>query len=80
MFGADPRDVRRYMAFSQIGLEMVAPIVAGLLVDHFAGTSPWGVIIGMVLGLIGSFVHLVTMLNKMDNDSSPPGSNQREAR
>ena len=76
----DPRDMRRYMALSQIGLEMVAPIVLGLVLDHFLGWSPWGVIVGVVVGLTGGFVHLVVVLNKLDKDSSPPGPNQREAR
>ena len=80
MYLGDPRDVRRYMALSQIGLEMVAPIVLGLVLDHFLGWSPWGVIVGVVVGLTGSFVHLTAVLSKEDKDSSPPGANQRETR
>ena len=30
MYLGDPRDVRRYMTLSQVGLEMVAPIGLGL--------------------------------------------------
>ena len=33
MLPGDPRDVRRYFAYSQVGTEMVAPIVAGLLLE-----------------------------------------------
>ncbi len=79
MYMGDPRDVRRYMALSQIGLEMVAPIVLGLVLDHYLGWSPWGVIVGVVVGLTGAFVHLVSVLSKEDKDNPPPG-NQREAR
>jgi len=80
MYLGDPRDVRRYMTLSQVGLEMVAPIVLGLVLDHYLGWSPWCVIVGAVLGLSGGLVHLVAVLNKEDRDPSPPGPEQREAR
>ena len=77
----DPRDVRRYMSLSQVGLEMVLPIVLGLALDYYLNWSPWCVIIGTVLGLSGGFVHLVSVLNKQDDaDSSPPKPKQPEAR
>lgn len=67
----DRKDMGRYVALGQVGMEMVAPIVAGLAVDHYFGCRPWGVIVGAVLGPVGGFVHLVHMLNKMDaKDSS----------
>ena len=67
----DRNDMGRYVALSQIGLEMVAPIVAGLLLDYYLGWKPWALIAGAVLGLCGGLVHLVHLLNKMDaKDSS----------
>lgn len=67
----DRKEIGRYLALSQIGLEMVAPIIAGLVVDHYLGWTPWGLIAGAVLGLVGGFVHLVHLLNQMDaKDSS----------
>lgn len=66
----DRGEMGRYAALSQIGLEMVAPIVVGLLLDRYFGLTPWALIVGAVLGLVGAFVHLVHLLNKMDaNDS-----------
>lgn len=79
MYLGDPRDVRRYMTLSQVGLEMVAPIGLGLAVDHFLGWSPWGVIVGAVLGFAVGLVHLIVVVSK-DDDSSPPRANQRESR
>jgi F0F1-type ATP synthase assembly protein I len=74
----DRNDMGRYAAFSQIGIEMVAPIVAGLAADHYLGWRPWGVITGAVLGPIVGLMHLVHLLNKMDaKDSS---SSDRESR
>lgn len=66
----DRNDMARYAALSQIGLEMVAPIIVGLVIDHYLGSTPWGVIAGAVLGLVGGFVHLVQLLNKMDSKDS----------
>jgi F0F1-type ATP synthase assembly protein I len=66
----DRKDMGRYVALGQIGMEMVAPIVAGLVVDHYFGSRPWGVIVGAVVGPVGGFVHLVHLLNKMDSKDS----------
>lgn len=74
----DRNDMGRYAALSQIGIEMVAPIVAGLAADHYLGWRPWGVIAGAILGPVVGLVHLVHLLNKMDaKDSS---SSDRESR
>jgi F0F1-type ATP synthase assembly protein I len=68
----DRQEMQRYAALSQIGLEMVAPIVIGLLLDRSLGWTPWALVAGAVLGLVGGFVHLVHLLNRMDaKDSSP---------
>jgi F0F1-type ATP synthase assembly protein I len=66
----DRKELGRYIALGQVGLEMVVPIVGGLVLDHYANSSPWGIIGGAVLGLLGGFVHLVQMLNKMDSKDS----------
>lgn len=78
MLPGDPRDVRRYFAYSQIGLEMVAPLVVGLLLDLWLHWLPWGTLTGVVLGLSVSMVHLVYLVNKDDADSSPPGRGNGE--
>ena len=72
MYLGDPRDVRRYVTLSQVGLEMVAPIGLGLLADYGLGTSPWGVIVGAVFGLSGGLVHLIVFVSKDDPDAPPP--------
>jgi F0F1-type ATP synthase assembly protein I len=66
----DRNEMGRYFALGQIGMEMVVPIVAGLVADHYLGWRPWGVIVGAVLGPVGGFVHLVHLLNKMDSKDS----------
>jgi F0F1-type ATP synthase assembly protein I len=60
----DPRGrqaLPRLLAFSQIGLEMAAPALLGLFLDHWLKTSPWFVIVGALLGLVGGLTHLVML-------------------
>ncbi len=72
----DPREIGKYFAFAQVGLEMVAPIVLGMVVDSYCNTAPWGVAVGAVLGLVGGLWHLVTLANRFNkSDSSRPPRN-----
>jgi F0F1-type ATP synthase assembly protein I len=64
-------ELSRYFTISQVGLEMVAPIALGLLLDHYLGWSPWGLVGGAALGLCGGVAHLVHLVGKED---SPPDS------
>ena len=75
MFGrsTDPKKMAQYLALSQVGLEMVAPIVLGLVLDHYLGWSPWGVLVGAVIGLVGGIAHLVQLTSKR-NQKQPPES------
>jgi F0F1-type ATP synthase assembly protein I len=60
----DRKELARYLALSQVGLEIVVPPVLGLLVDHWLKCFPWGVVIGAVLGFSGGLVHLVKLSNQ----------------
>ena len=65
------RELGRYFALAQVGLEMVVPIVVGLWLDSAFGWSPWGVSVGAVLGLVGGLAHIVHLLKRFDENSSP---------
>lgn len=69
--GADRREIARYLTLSQVGVEMVAPIVVGVLIDRYLASSPWGAAVGAVLGLTIGLVHLV----KLGNKEEPPAGN-----
>jgi len=68
----DSRAMGKYFALAQVGMEMVAPIVLGLWLDHKFEIGPWGVIVGAVLGLVGGLAHLVVMLRRFEAKDSPP--------
>jgi F0F1-type ATP synthase assembly protein I len=60
------REMGYYVALGQIGLEMIAPMGLGLLLDYWLDTMPWATIIGLILGFVGGLVHLVLMVNRHD--------------
>lgn len=70
----DQRDLGHYLALGQIGLEMVAPIALGWLLDSYFGWSPWAVVAGAALGLIGGLAHVVQMTSpKKDSRTRSAG-------
>ncbi|MGE3805008.1 MAG: AtpZ/AtpI family protein [Gemmataceae bacterium] len=62
----DPKRLAFYLGLSQIGMEMVAPIVAGLVLDHYLGWEPWGVAAGTILGFGGGLYHLLALLKRQE--------------
>lgn len=65
----DPQDPRRlglYMALAQVGTEMVVPTVVGLILDLNFGWTPWGLLVGVVLGLVGGFYHMIAILKRLN--------------
>ncbi|MXO85513.1 ATP-binding protein [Altererythrobacter aurantiacus] len=39
-------------------------VVIGGVVDYFAGTTPWGLLVGLFLGIIVAFRNIFRMANK----------------
>jgi F0F1-type ATP synthase assembly protein I len=62
------RQLGYYVALAQVGLEMVAPIGVGLLLDHYLEWRPWGVIGGAVFGLVAGLAHLVALSQRSDKN------------
>lgn len=42
-----------------LGIELAVPTLAGLAVDRFAGSSPWGILIGATIGFAVGMFHLL---------------------
>jgi F0F1-type ATP synthase assembly protein I len=70
----DPKQLGAYFVLAQVGLEMVAPLVLGLLLDRYLGWTPWATITGAMLGLIGGVIHLVVLQGR------PKGPGKRQSR
>ncbi len=61
--------------FRMLG-QMLGGVLGGLglgwLVDHFAGTAPFGVLIGLLVGVVGSLMMVVRTAMAMSAKSGPP--------
>ncbi len=77
MWLPETKQLARYMELSQIGLEMVAPIGLGALLDFWLDWGPWAMIAGAILGLAGGMMHLITFLNRKPNMDSPNGEDSQ---
>jgi F0F1-type ATP synthase assembly protein I len=62
----DARELGIYFTLAQVGVEMVVPLILGLVVDYYASTSPWAMIAGMILGFVGGLWHIVLLTNKQE--------------
>ncbi len=64
------RQLGRYYAMAQVGVEMVVPIVVAWWLDQQLDTSPWILVIGVVAGLVLGIGHLIVLTR--DDDANPP--------
>lgn len=46
--------------------EFVAPIVLGLIVDWQAGTRPWGLVVGVAVGLLFGAFGVKRLIRQLD--------------
>ena len=60
----DGGDFRGLALIGTAVAEMVAPILFGVWLDGRNGWSPWGLVVGAVLGVGGSVAHLVMISRK----------------
>ena len=73
------RELGFYVALSQVGFEMVAPMGGGIALDWYFGWKPWGLVIGFIFGFVGGFIHLLALLKQHDDDVKkrrPPGDSR----
>jgi hypothetical protein len=73
------KDLGRYLALGQVGMEMAAPIALGWLSEQYFGWAPWGVIAGAGVGFVGGLYHLVAMA-KPRQTPKPPRSDDSGGR
>ena len=67
----NPREFGYYVSLAQVGMEMAAPIGLGLVLDHYLGWSPWGIVGGAVFGLVAGIAHLAMLANRRHDSDSP---------
>lgn len=78
----DPFQLNKYAELTGIGIEMAAsmvlPVVLGIYLDHRFESSPWGVLIGVFLGMVSMALKLykvaVSSNRKKGSPSDPKSS------
>ncbi len=48
-------------------------LVIGWVIDYFAGTSPWGLLIMLFLGIVVAFRNIIRTANTRPGDTPPEG-------
>lgn len=62
----DAREMGINLTLAQVGVEMVVPMIVGLVIDYLAGCLPWATLAGLGLGAVGGIAHLVMLSNQQD--------------
>lgn len=72
-----PAPFRRAVVMTQVGMDLLAPTIVGLVVDWQSGTAPWGTIIGLLVGLALCLYHLAWIAKRLKNpDQNGPGQGE----
>jgi F0F1-type ATP synthase assembly protein I len=71
----------RWTRLSGIGIELAGAVAGftllGIWWDRHRGSSPWGLLIGLGLGLVGGFYNLIrqSLIASKEADSAPKNTN-----
>jgi F0F1-type ATP synthase assembly protein I len=65
----DSRELGYYFTLAQVGLEMVAPLIVGLVLDYYLDTGPWLAVGGIIIGFIGGITHIVALTHRHDAEA-----------
>lgn len=55
-----------YYTLAQTGVEIVVPIVAGVILDRQFNTTPWCTVAGAVIGPTAAIAHAIRTMNKFE--------------
>lgn len=75
--GMSADDARVYARYSQLGFEMIAPILLGLGADWWLRISPWGVCVGAVFSLIYMVFRLQRLAKAEEAPATESGTPER---
>ena len=78
----DPERFRKWGQLAGIGPTLVASVVAGWLLGSWAdgrfGTTPWLMVVGVLLGTVAGFVELVRLLKDVGAVQKKKGKGEED--
>ena len=78
-YGAGMREAGPHLGLGlQIGASMAFFTGLGIVVDRWLDTSPWGVIVGASLGMVGILFLVIRIANEGSSTSKQPGKDVRK--
>ncbi|WP_071932155.1 MULTISPECIES: AtpZ/AtpI family protein [unclassified Persicobacter] len=65
------RPLNKFIQFSSLGMQMLGFIFFGYYLGHkidqwLENATPWGIIIGILFGVVGSMAYVMVRVNKMN--------------
>ena len=69
-----PRSYRVYLSLgTEIAISLAAPILIGFGIDSYLNTRPWGLLGGVVLGMLSFLVRMIVLIQKLSKEKNTTG-------
>jgi F0F1-type ATP synthase assembly protein I len=63
------RDFGAVLVIGGVGVEIVASILVGAVLDSYMNWAPWGILTGLVVGFTGGMLHLIVLMRRFSGPS-----------
>lgn len=71
-------ELKYYYMLAATGVEMVIPLVLGLLLDRWWNCFPWLTITGAVIGPLGAVFHMLRLVRQFERRKKDSGESAKE--
>ena len=69
-----PRSYRVYLSLgTEIAISLAAPILIGFGIDSYLNTRPWGLLGGVVVGMLSFLVRMIVLIQKLTKEKNTTG-------
>ncbi len=69
-----PKAYRVYLSLgTEIAVSLAAPILFGYGIDSYLNTRPWGLLGGVVVGMLSFLVRMIVLIQKLTKEKNTTG-------
>ena len=69
-----PKAYRVYLSLgTEIAISLAAPILIGYGIDSYLNTNPWGLLGGVVVGMLSFLVRMIVLIQKLSKENNTTG-------